>query len=355
MSNGQLIIYNCHIHTFTMEHVPREFLPWIVRGPLNSPFGRWTIAGILGAFWPFDDRDLVQRYANFLNVAGLDNQGEVLQKAMGYYPVGTKFVILPMDMAYMSAGLPKANIHNQHDELALLLRAKEFKDVALPFVGIDPRRDDYTGGVRAYLEKRKEQGFQGVKIYPPQGFPPDHDVLMNQVYPACVDLSFPVMTHCSRGGVHSKGMLRHRTIGFTDPDNYRTVLKAHPELRLCLAHFGGSQDWIEYLNGAWALSGDDVKKNWVWKIVNLLRSGEFPNLYTDISYTIFRFQQNIAFLKVLMVDPRIKEKVLFGSDFYMTEAEVFKERQLSLQLRAALGEEDFRLIAQDNPKKYLGM
>jgi hypothetical protein len=54
----------------------------------------------------------------------------------------------------------------------------------------------------------------------------------------------------------------------------------------------------------------------------------------------------------LLQDVGVREKTLFGSDFYMVQQDV-SERAFSLNIRAALGEADFKLIAEDNPKRFL--
>ena len=46
--------------------------------------------------------------------------------------------------------------------------------------------------------------------------------------------------------------------------------------------------------------------------------------------------------------------MLFGSDAYMVELEALTEREVSIELRAALGEELFAQIAEVNPARYLG-
>jgi hypothetical protein len=50
---------------------------------------------------------------------------------------------------------------------------------------------------------------------------------------------------------------------------------------------------------------DDSKKSWLAKITDMIRSGEHPNLWTDISYTLFADDENVYLLKVLLCDPRI--------------------------------------------------
>ena len=87
----------------------------------------------------------------------------------------------------------------------------------------------------------------------------------------------------------------------------------------------------------------------------MIRSGKYPNLYTDISYTASYFPKVHDLLSVLLTDTAVRAKVLFGSDFYMAEQEKIGERQLAITLRAALGEAVFWQIANANPRKFLNL
>ena len=85
----------------------------------------------------------------------------------------------------------------------------------------------------------------------------------------------------------------------------------------------------------------------------MLRSGAYPNLYADISFTIFHYARNMPALKVFLEDPAVRSRVLFGSDFYMSEGLDLRERDLSIRLRAELGPDAFREIAETNPARFL--
>lgn len=122
-------------------------------------------------------------------------------------------------------------------------------------------------------------------------------------------------------------------------------MKKYKKMRLCLAHFGGNEEWKKYLEYP---SEND---NWLYRIRKMML--EYDNLYADISYSIFSFQDNAPILKVLLQDKTIKERVLFGSDFYMATKEKYEEKRLSITLRAMLGEELFWQIANINPKQFL--
>ena len=53
-----------------------------------------------------------------------------------------------------------------------------------------------------------------------------------------------------------------------------------------------------------------------------------------------------------MLDPVYRERILFGTDFYMNKIEG-NEYKFTIELRNALGEDNFRQIAMINPTKYL--
>jgi hypothetical protein len=93
--------------------------------------------------------------------------------------------------------------------------------------------------------------------------------------------------------------------------------------------------------------------SWLAKILDLIRDGKHPNLWTDISYTLFA-DEYVYLLKVLLSDDRVRSHVLFGSDFYVVENAELEERRRAVRVRAVLGENVFRTIAEVNPNKYLG-
>ncbi len=205
----------------------------------------------------------------------------------------------------------------------------------------------------------ENHGLKVAKIYPPLGYRPTHEVLMKDVYPYLEKNNLPVMTHCSRGGVRHKSLSKKTTTGYTHPDQYKEVLETFPNLKFCLGHFGGKGDWEMYLDDPWTKDSKDTGKSWLAEILDMMRSVDetgakkYPNLFADISYTIFRFEEYVDLLKVLLADDRIRTQVLFGSDYYMTEKEKPRERRLAISLRARLGEALFWQIAETNPQRYL--
>ncbi|MGR3320209.1 MAG: amidohydrolase family protein [Candidatus Anammoxibacter sp.] len=342
-------IYNCHMHIFTIDHVPEKFLPFGMASLMKLKWIRRPLTFSLAVINPFSSRDFFHRYSNFVKLSYKKNQENVFKIVRSYYPLDTKFVVLPMDMAHMGAGVVPRNIVEQHDELAKLREL--YPEQIIPFAAIDPRRPQVLEMLKDLVENKY---FKGIKIYPPLGYMPG-DEKLDDIYSYAQDKNIPVMTHCSRGGIRHKKLQKKDTIKFADPDNYKRIMEKYKNLRFCMGHFGGGQDWEKYLLEPWDESSNEESRSWLSKILDMIRSGKFPNLYADISYTIFHFLENTMILKVLLEDERVRDKVLFGSDFYMVEQEKFQERKLSILLRGVIGEDLFKRISEINPKRYLGV
>lgn len=368
-------IHHCHAHIFTIEHVPDNFLPvlsisWLMRNKLFKP-----LTDILHNLNPFTDKDSLDRYRAFVE-QGLDaTQQKIFDDLAKYYQPDTVFVILTMDMDRMEAGNPAKNYKQQLQELAVLKANPHYKDRIIPFVCADPRRADVLDVVKDCIENK---GFGGIKLYPPLGYYPFDDRLYG-VYEYAVKYNLPIMTHTNKHGVYYRGKLTDEHLkpaklgkhfektnrnknfaqNFSHPDNYLLVLKDFPTLKLCFAHFGGSDEWEAYLDNG---ENEKGKESWYYKIKTMLANPAYPNLFTDISYTIGSIKNCkqvgtiqphlLNLLRETLQDESLKGKILFGSDFYMANIEG-GEKVYSEILMQELGTEHFRQIAETNPQKYL--
>ncbi|MGX9351032.1 amidohydrolase family protein [Shimia sp. W99] len=344
-------IVNCHIHTFTAAHVPRNFPFPLARLFRKSPHLVRALAGLARMLGQHPTADTLDRLYRFVEESGHKHQRELLELVKRHYPSNTRFVVLPMDMEGVGFGKPQAGLKAQHDELAALARHPEHEGTVIPFATVNPVHE---GSVAEGLRAIRELGFEGLKIYPRLGFAPDHPDLMQDVYPEMQARGLPVMTHCSRGGAQGRHVCDYKADQVTRPYAYKEVLRAFPDMRLCLAHFGGQKDWRAYANGEEL----PAKENWQRQIRQMIGSGEWPNLWTDISYTLFHFDDYIPFLRLFLLDEsdageRLRRRVLFGSDYYMTRQESLSEKAVCFRLRNALGEEVFRQIAEKNPVEWL--
>ena len=344
-------ITNCHSHTFTSRHVPRNYPSILLRPFKSRPGFLRIIAWVVRLLGRERLADEIMRLHRFQLEGMKGKQSAIFDAMRAHYPGKTRFVVLPMDMAVIGHGAPLEDLRHQHDELAAMAADPRYRGKIIPFATIHP---DAPGGFAELQRAVEVLGFRGVKLYPRLGFPPDHPVLVKQVYPFAIKHRLPVMTHCSRGGVTAKGLDRLIADRFCEPTSYLPVLRAFPALKLCLAHFGGLADWRNYVDGDIDPDDPTGQRNWQVMIREMIGSGQFPNLYTDISYTLFEFEDFVPFLKLFLDDKRLRKRVLFGSDYYMTRQEVLSERAVCVRLRVSLGEELFRQIAETNPAVWLG-
>lgn len=359
-------IINCHTHIFNRDIVPDKFLPAILQ-PIAKLLQDKNTAKGLGKLLNFlgkkDYAHLVKKYHQFLKIGDLKSQLEIFKLLQGFYPENTKFSVLSMDMEFMKAGNVKTSFRTQLDELAAIKKDPAYKDLIYPFIFIHPERIGLLSIVRKYIE---EEHFAGLKMYPPLGYYP-FDERLNQVFAYAQENQIPITSHCARGGVFYKGsitddMLKHPITGkvyqkrknkfftdiYTDPDNYEYLLQKYPNLKLNLAHFGGFDEWTKYLQNS---LDEDNELSWFEKVKALLI--KHPNLFTDISYTLHD-KDLIPLLKTTLQDEALRDKVLFGTDYYMVEQEL-SEKEFSINLRASLGEQEYKQIAEINPKRFLSL
>ena len=290
--------------------------------------------------------------------------------------------------------------------------------------------------IKEYIET---QGFSGFKIYPALGYYPfDEDLLPLWKYAA--DRGIPIMTHAIAGTIFYRGKKKKEwnehqvfqesdgkgnmrplslpekknydfSINFTHPLNYlcllsepllrtlvakstKPVLKelfgyvdeqtplAHhlSHLKVCLAHFGGEEEWVKYLESdRYSFSQQLIKDrsrgidfrlnqnssiNWnilsqVWRFVDWYSimcslMVQYPNVYADISYILSK-PRILPLLKETInpdINPQLSQRVLFGTDFYVVRNH-FSEKDLLAQLRGGLTELEFDRIARENPVHYL--
>jgi hypothetical protein len=252
--------------------------------------------------------------------------------------------------------------------------------------------------------------FWGIKMYPLLGYAPDDFKTYPHLvafYKTCIDCNLPITTHSSRGGMQIADYfnfqryqqnlaqphydLKQADMEFADkyaaPKNWENVLTYQganfTKLKLCLAHFGGYDNWKE-CRGFEKLEtdpkADSGKKSlynqWISKIVELI--DRYDNVYTDMSYFLnpdpswFQFDRNdIAkdLVYLLKKHAGLKDRLLMGSDWYMIEKEgssIMKKfkgvgayyRKMFLMLQAVSKEVNYdawHQFAVVNPLRYLGL
>ena len=373
-------MYNCHTHTFNMTCAPDKFLSQymgnffgpIIQKILTFKVGRIIILGIAGS------NPWLRRYASFVQIGTLTSQNSIFQDLVDYYPPGSKMIILAFNMDYMGAGKSEIKFEGQIDQLIDI--KKKYPNTCLPVLGIDPRMPfpyKEFASMKEFAEQYMKWGFIGLKMYPSTGFFP-YDPRLEELYAFAEANGLPITTHCTKSGVYYMGDIVNSmaepdnfskqpfvnspkppfktqgvkksefSLNFLHPDNYRDVLANFPNLKINIAHYGGSNEMKKAGN----------PESWYEKAKAIILEKKpgsdeyaFPNVYTDISYTLAE-KSIFAMLKKDIETERLGDRILFGTDFYMTQQEK-KERYLAIEFANYAGPNIFKKIAVDNPERFL--
>ena len=155
--------------------------------------------------------------------------------------------------------------------------------------------------------------------------------------------------------------------------------KGLSHLKLCMAHFGGEDQWHRFLESDrdnytsqlllkpdWGidffknLKGEDSpgKLAYIWKFVDwytIICSMmlQYENVYADISY-ILHNQVILPLLKQTLNNKKLKERTLYGSDFYVVRNHK-SDKDILASIRAGLSIEEFDSIARENPRTFLNL
>jgi len=365
-----ITIYNIHTHIFTIYHVPEKYLPFGLVRMFKQENWRKIIEKLLHFLAFFTKNDKFERILVFSHAAQDKTQERILLGMMGFYPPDTRYGLLTMDMDYMKAGRAEQDYLEQLDQMVDI--KEKYWEQVIPFMAIDPRRPNLFELVKKYTDL----GFGGFKLYPPLGYYP-FDERLDEVYAFAEAEGLPVITHCSPGGIYWRGkitpdMLVHPKTGktltgrnnaefarnFTHPANYEYVFEKFPKLKVCLAHFGGTEEWDKYLKNYWPreaveqrLQGKKPDRyiSWLSLILDMMKKHD--TLYADISYTAHE-ERFLSVIKVLLNTPKLREKILYGSDCYMVLLDK-SEKAFSINVRGYMGERDYRQMAETNPQAFL--
>jgi predicted TIM-barrel fold metal-dependent hydrolase len=147
-------------------------------------------------------------------------------------------------------------------------------------------------------------------------------------------------------------------------------------LKICFGHYGGDDEWKKFLEsdrdnyshkmldqskGIEFLNRDnlaqshgglmDIWRNADWYTIVSSMMMQYPNVYSDLSYIIHN-QEIFPLLKQTIHNPQLKDKILFGTDFYVVRNHN-SEKDLLATTMANLSTEEFDQIARENPVSFL--
>ena len=414
---------NVHLHVFNATCVPKNFLrilpkktirkiaPYVLN-LLSTWAGRKIIFGLakIGASKDPIQRKSVDKYIGFLHIGLQKTQQEVFEldyAVIRAEDAEARMVALTINMDYMDEEAPPMNYRTQ---IADVKNIKRYYPTAFyPMYGIDPRHLSGENGL-AIIEKEMEI----ITNY----FP--FDQRLQLIYAYAEKNRIPLMSHCTRVGsqyigatieslipkdlslvypspiadatdaatklelegrikkYYERGWIKNSKIGDNDyacdlfghPQNYIPILIRFPKLKICLAHMGGSTEIDTQDSDASVKEIRLVADPQLWfdRLMDMMV--QYEQLYTDISYTLSAFgEEKSTVLKRTLALMRTKDKngkelayrVLFGTDFFMTEQEM-REAELIALAKSKLstettleGDNYWVLLTKANVRVYLGM
>ena len=162
-----------------------------------------------------------------------------------------------------------------------------------------------------------------------------------------------------------------------------TVQHGLDDLKICLGHYGGGDEWNRffekdrYKHSAQLLKhpekGIDFlykansnppvcsfgKSEQLWKYTDwysIISSMmlQHKNVYADISYILHSDAEILPLLKQTLKNPGLRDKVLYGTDFYVVRNHK-SEKNMLADMQGGLSICDFDRIARINPRKFLNL
>lgn len=237
----------------------------------------------------------------------------------------------------------------------------------LPFLFCDPRRASDKGDENLYALFKKafhhNAGFFGVKMYPSLGYHPN-DFRLKPIYHFCEKYEIPIVTHCGGDSIstaefpftayNGKDEIKYRgtkrediSYQLNDPSNWKPVLKQFPKLKLNLAHFGSSDTWSTISLAPVEIDPQERKET----IINLMK--EYPNVYSDFSYTIVDKKATKNFKTFLETNEIVKSRALYGSDFWVIYFGGDHKKKQEKFLNRIDDKNLIEILCKTNPKKFL--
>jgi len=274
-------------------------------------------------------------FIDFIRIGFLPSINDIADEIMSQTPDGAGIVALTMDIT--RDDLFEEQFVNQLQDTAAA--AARYPGRIFPFVAVNPNRSNHYAYMCNALDNLN---FTGVKLYPSLGYAIDSQP-MRKVYAYCEQNQVPLLMHCNPSGFYYTSQY----IEYSAPRHWWAILKAFPQLKICFGHFGG---------GA-GLTGPNLpdQASWTGQILQLMK--DHAGVFADISYhddpmrggpSETRYFEN---LQNLMQERVIKDRILFGTDFFMNRVRL-KDKNYWSYFEDRLGT-DFETIAGVNPQRFL--
>jgi predicted TIM-barrel fold metal-dependent hydrolase len=277
---------------------------------------------------------------------------EIAEQLSSLSPTGSheiKFYAPGMiDFAYWLGQFDTTSIADQVRVTAAISALPNHSYALHGLVAFDPwRQVEEPNTLSTIKDAVTKSGCIGVKLYPPMGFRPlfniderkfpagleDHyvdpgkrlDDALRTLYDWCISDDVPIVAHCS----YSQ-FFRKKYGNRASPFFWEKALDQYPTLRLNLAHCGG----------IWDIDRDRHRpgaETWTKKVIELLGSGKYPNLYADVGddTAVLENTREDAGLEKRITDrlagylhdnQRARGRLMFGTDWTLAGRELNMHR-----------------------------
>jgi predicted TIM-barrel fold metal-dependent hydrolase len=334
----------------------QEFKDWLNGLGANLPV---DLRGLLTATLPLGEQQL-QRALTFITheldkrggragsvsdvietirLALKPNSTEIARVLLEQVPPDAAIVGLMMDISGGVDGAGDARkFKRQIKELESATLA--FPGRIFPFIAVNTNRKDHLARLSDCVLKR---GFVGVKLYPSLGYSVESDA-MRTVLAFCAEHDVPVTMHCSSGGFYRAAA----DIDFCNPSHWTKLLGDFPTVRVCFAHCGGGSLFCEPMK----------PDGWDSLIVGLMEQHE--NAYADLSYHADQMRDDakrevwLGRVRAMLDNAYYGTRILFGTDSWLVRAQATEEAYWDW-FREALGDAHWRQVAEEAPRRFLGL
>ena len=326
------VVFDTHCHIFDKYCVTKNYFLLRLLGNLDpdKSFDE-ILEQIVGS-----NKD--NEFDELFKIMKMKNMTEVLDHYLQNFACQQNIVCVPLMMDLDEGWYFKAE-KTQKDQILELKEIMQHRAI-LPFLSVDPRKAKKRGDnnlyklfLDAFTPDENNNRFFGIKVYPALGYLAS-DVSLWPIYRICEAKNIPVVTHCGGSIIRSYqndydmygyqiknnevvSLKYHLNIKnskgranfLNHPKHWEVVLKKYPKLKLNLGHFGGIDNWLQL---------SKTGRNEVIETINRLMG--YENVYADISYDIVENKFAKVFLDNYDNNITIRNKTLFGTDYWMALA-----------------------------------
>jgi predicted TIM-barrel fold metal-dependent hydrolase len=355
------MLINAHCHVFTFETFLTSAAETNIKARLMS--GKLSEAAANDALkiakkilfsGNADERiaDLAKRYGlegnpilEFLRRGCRDTISEVTDDLMKDTIAGAgtpDVIVVPLMMDVIEADASSRDLSlykDQYDQT--VQQAVRHPGRVLPFVAVNPLRGP---GAHELMVHALDSGeCVGVKLYPSLGWEANHP-MVDKIMRDCEHYSAPLTMHCNDGGFCGAEQYDYY---LCSPISWRDVVRKY-DVRFNFAHFGDQTP-----------GKDPVGSATLWRDYIVKLMADYPKcVYADVSYqsgplgTADEKTAYVAWLKNELASPH-GNNILFGTDSFML-LQAMADRDYWQFFKTQLGK-TFQRIAEDNPKRFLGL